>query len=34
MLALFNKPLELLMDEDIAAVVGWPESLTVEFKEA
>lgn len=33
MLALFTKPVELLTAEDAAAVVGWPESLTVEFKE-
>ncbi len=33
MLSLFTKPIELLTAEDATAVVGWPESLTVEFKE-
>ena len=33
MLALFNKPLALLVAGDAAAVVGWPESSIVEFKQ-
>jgi predicted HTH transcriptional regulator len=34
MIALFTKSIELLTAEDVTGVVGWPESLTVEFKEA
>ena len=33
MLTLFTKPLEVLTAEDAATIIGWPESLTVEFKE-
>lgn len=33
MRALFTKSVELLTAEDAAGIVGWPESLTVEFKE-
>lgn len=30
--ALFTKPIEELTDADVAEIIGWPESLTVEFK--
>lgn len=33
MIDLFTKPIEVLSASDAAGVIGWPESLTVEFKE-
>jgi hypothetical protein len=32
MLSLFTNPLEALEPADVAAIIGWPESLQVEFK--
>jgi len=31
---LFTKPIEEITDVDVSGLLGWPESLTVEFKEA
>ena len=30
---LFTKPMELLTVADVRSIIGWPESLVIEFKE-